>query len=294
MSQSTSLTASSSVPIPMLPPPPLPPYSPDTLVSCISTTTFLDPPDFSSGPASSSTAVDASKVKVWNYHSIRFTLNEAMLDDEMEPRLRFLDLNGPDPRLGPPFAPPPITSEANVRSALVEVIRTVNHIAKEHRYHPHPKTDDSYPLWQEQISQQARPDQRLYSVKIDPTSRPNQEARPRMMEAKKMAHLRSIVKLMANKAIGKGFKLIAGSDGSINLDNQDGVWTDVGADDRERVRKLVTQVCSLLLDLLLLLLLLVLLLLLLLLAPLLRPPYPRDWRAPMTHSSVFNSPTGPY
>ncbi len=63
----------------------------------------------------------------------------------------------------------------------------------------------------------------------------------RMVEIKKMVHLRSIIKLLARRARqGEGFKLIVTEGGNTFLD--DAACQDVTEWDKERMRRVLTQV----------------------------------------------------
>lgn len=231
-----------SAPSSSLPPLPLPPYSPDTLISYVSTFTLPDPDDGSTGPTSSSTVVDRCKVRAWNYGSIRFSRDDGMLDD-LESRLRWLRVGAPSPapRLGlAPSRSPWIESEPDVRAHLEAMGQKVNSIISDSRelLQPHLKWSNGHPQWRDQLHASARPDFRLTTRTFSPPGFVN---RPRLIEAKKLVHLRSIVKLMANKAgQGDGFRLIVRENGKTDLEERS--WGDVGPDDKERVRKVLTQV----------------------------------------------------
>jgi len=69
-----------------LPPLPTPPYRPHSLVNYINDFTLPDPTDLSSGAPSSSTAVESGNVTAWNFRSIRFSLDDTMLE-RLENRL---------------------------------------------------------------------------------------------------------------------------------------------------------------------------------------------------------------
>ncbi len=79
-----------------LPPLPTPPYRPHSLVNYINDFTLLDPTDLSSGAPSSSTAVESGNVTAWNFRSIRFSLDDTMLE-RLENRLRWLRLGEHSP-----------------------------------------------------------------------------------------------------------------------------------------------------------------------------------------------------
>jgi len=69
-----------------LPPLPTPPYRPHSLVNYINDFTLPDPTDLSSGAPSSATAVESGNVTAWNFRSIRFSLDDTMLE-RLENRL---------------------------------------------------------------------------------------------------------------------------------------------------------------------------------------------------------------
>lgn len=249
---------SSSAPSSRVQLPPLPsrPYSPDTLAAYIHAFTLPDPIDRTSGDPWTMTSVESWKCRAWGYRSIRFSLDEEMLL-AMAERLRWLLLErGLDAqtRFGDEPTAMTIRSEHDVGEYLNEIKRRSAVVCR--RYQDEGRVERyGYPVWHAQLSGSSRPDWRLYIEREDGES----EKRPRMMEIKKMVHLRSVLKLLVRMARRKrrdesgggsgsgdnaggeieGFELLIGEDGTTRLGEG---FEDVSGDDRERIRKLLTQV----------------------------------------------------
>ncbi len=173
----TTPCSSSAVPYTStLPPLPTPPYRPHSLVNYINDFTLLDPTDLSSGAPSSSTAVESGNVTAWNFRSIRFSLDDTMLE-RLENRLRWLRLDEHRPQtLGVPISVfPMIMTEDDVRIHLNEIFLMVNSIIRNDdlvHQDPNPSRGGdgrrAFPIWRGQFDGSGRPDYRLYERKFDP------------------------------------------------------------------------------------------------------------------------------
>ena len=231
------------------PPIPTAPYPLNTLVDYINRFTLTDPIDCSTGPPSTSTTVDVSRVRTWRYKVIVFKLGLDMLN-HLESRLSLLRLNAPSPisEIGQaPRDPRVVHSEADVRASLGNLVDKVNHVIKHYRHAPRAgmgsglgnekePQPDPYPIWRETTDgPSGRPDWHLHTLLHQIYTKKH-----RLGEAKKGVHLRSILKLLARKA-EVGFELRVRQDGMTDLDEN---FDEVGVseDDRERIRKLLTQV----------------------------------------------------
>jgi len=180
---------------------------------------------------------------------IGFKLGLDMLN-HLESRLSLLRLNAPSPisEIGQaPRDPRVVHSEADVRASLGNLVDKVNHVIKHYRHAPRAgmgsglgnekePQPDPYPIWRETTDgPSGRPDWHLHTLLHQIYTKKH-----RLAEAKKGVHLRSILKLLARKAEA-GFELRVRQDGMTDLDEN---FDEVGVseDDRERIRKLLTQV----------------------------------------------------
>jgi len=167
--------------------------------------------------------------------------------ERLENRLRWLRLDEHRPQtLGVPISTSPlIMTEDDVKLHLNEILWRVNSIIEDDdlvHQDPNPSRGGDgrrgFPIWRGQCDGSGRPDHRLYEWKYDPDEFVKLH---RMVEIKKMVHLRSIIKLLARRARqGEGFKLIVTEGGNTFLD--DAACQDVTEGDKERMRRVLTQV----------------------------------------------------
>ena len=166
--------------------------------------------------------------------------------ERLENRLRWLRLGEHSPQtLGVPISTSPrIMTEDDVRIHLNAIFSRVNLIIEDDdlvHQDPNPSRGGDgrrgFPIWRGQCDGSGRPDHQLYERKYDPDEFVKLH---RMVEIKKMVHLRSIIKLLARRARqGEGFKLIVTEGGNTFLDDAACQLTE---GDKERMRRVLTQV----------------------------------------------------